>query len=542
LWLNEGFATFMEFLCVDNIFPEFDIWSQFLTDAHGPALALDSLHNSHPIEVPVVHPSEIDEIFDTISYSKGASVIRMLYTYIGDDNFRKGMKDYLTKFEYKNAVTEDLWDCLEAASSKPVRKLMSGWTAQKGYPWLALQYSQDGDKLKLTLTQSKFAANGEVPQEEADMSWMIPVSTITGAAPTEANQICLLDCKTKEVTIDGLGDDWLKLNPGTIGLYRTAYPEGLVERLWSAILDQSMPAMDRVGLQSDFFALCQAGKVSTVDLLKLLQSFKAENVYTVWLSIDGCLGRLSTLFANTDYQAKFQSFGRNLLTDIFKKLTWAPKAGEQHTDAMLRALIINRLVGFSDEAVIEEAKRLFKQHGYANNTSTIPADLRGAVYRTVAMYGDDASFESLFDIYKTAELSEEKSRAARGLGYTKDSSRLAKVIEFALSDEVRNQDKIFFFMPIGVSNPPAAWKLLQDNKDYLRKKYETSHLMTRIVQFSTENFTTVEMAQEIDEFFKENKFPGTERTVQQSIEKVRLNASWLARDGEAIKKFLESSP
>uniref|UniRef100_A0A6G1SDN0 Aminopeptidase n=1 Tax=Aceria tosichella TaxID=561515 RepID=A0A6G1SDN0_9ACAR len=536
LWLNEGFASFMEYLCVDHIFPEWEMWSQFLTDDYSPAMSLDSLHNSHPIEVPVNHPSEIDEIFDAISYSKGAAVIRMLYNYIGDDNFRKGMKDYLTKFEYKNAVTEDLWDCLEAASSKPVRKLMSGWTGQKGFPWLSVDYSQVGDKVKLTITQNKFAANGQVPPEEADMSWMVPVSAITGKAPKNPNHICLLDSRSTEVTIDGFGDSWIKLNPGTIGLYRTAYPEVLAQRLWSAILDQTMPAVDRLGLQNDFFALCQAGKVSTVELLKLLQSFRAETVYTVWSSIDACLGQLSILLANTDYRDQFFAFGRALMTDIFKKLTWVPKEGERHTDAMTRALVINRLVAFGEKDVIEEAKKLYKAH--VDKTSTIPADLRGAVYRAVATYGDDASFQSLFDIYKTAELSEEKSRAARALGFSKETARLDKVIAFALSDEVRNQDKIFFIIPIGVSNPPVAWKLLQDNKDYLRQKYETSHLMTRLVKFVTENFTNEEKAQEIEQFFKENKFPGTERTVQQSIEKVRLNASWLARDGEAIKKFL----
>lgn len=536
LWLNEGFATFMEFLCVDHIFPEFDIWSQFLIQCYSPALSLDSLNNSHPIEVPVKHPSEIDEIFDAISYQKGASVIRMLYTYIGDDNFRIGMKDYLNKFAYKNAATEDLWDSLEAASSKPVRKLMSGWTAQKGFPWLSVGFAQDGDKVKLTLTQNKFAADGQVVPEESSMRWMIPVSAMTGSKSADLSSLCLLDGDSSEVTVEGLGDSWIKLNPGTIGLYRVAYPEELTERLWSAISNGSMPPTDRLGLQNDFYALCQAGKVSAVQLFKLLQSLRTEDVFIVWVSIDGCLGRLSTLLSNTDYVEKFRAFGRSLMSDIFKKLTWVSKEGEKHTDAMTREMVINRLVTFGDESVVEEAKQLFKKH--VDKTSIIPADIRAPVYRAVSLYGDDAAFESLFNIYKTADSVEERSRTGRALGYTKDSARLDRIVEFVLSDEVRNQDKIYFIVAIGASSPQVAWKMLQDNKDYFRKTYETSHLMTYIVKFSTENFTTEEKAQEIEEFFKENKFPGAERTIQQSVEKVRLNASWLARDGEAIKKFL----
>ena len=130
LWLNEGFATFMEYLCIDGIYPEWQIFDEFIGSAFYNALTLDAMDSSHPIEVPVGHPSEIDEIFDAISYCKGASVIRMLYHWIGDTSFRKGMHNYLTKFSYNNALTEDLWEALGAASGLPVADVMSGWTGQ----------------------------------------------------------------------------------------------------------------------------------------------------------------------------------------------------------------------------------------------------------------------------------------------------------------------------------------------------------------------------------------------------------------------------
>lgn len=139
LWLNEGYASFVEFLCVAHLFPEYDIWTQFVTDTYIKALELDALKNSHPIEVPVGHPSEIDEIFDDISYNKGASVIRMLHSYIGDEDFRKGMSLYLNRHSYSNALTEDLWAALEEASSKPVGDVMSTWTKQQGFPVLKVR-------------------------------------------------------------------------------------------------------------------------------------------------------------------------------------------------------------------------------------------------------------------------------------------------------------------------------------------------------------------------------------------------------------------
>lgn len=160
LWLNEGFASWIEYLCVDYCLPELDIWTHFVTSDYCRALELDSLKNSHPIEVPVGPPSEVDEIFDAISYSKGASTIRMLHNYIGDDAFKAGLHDYLEKFKYRNAVTEDLWEALSKASNKPVNELMDLWVKQTGYPYLNVSrrvfFSFSSNQVIVMTFQSRF--------------------------------------------------------------------------------------------------------------------------------------------------------------------------------------------------------------------------------------------------------------------------------------------------------------------------------------------------------------------------------------------------
>lgn len=538
LWLNEGFATFMEFLCVHDIFPEYDIWSQFVTDSYSRAMELDSLHNSHPIEVPVENPSEISEIFDDISYNKGSSVIRMLYNYIGDEHFRKGLHQYLTKFSYKNAKTEDLWDSLEAASNKPIGRLMSGWTSQKGFPWLSVSAVQAGADLKLTLTQNKFSADGQLSAGDSNSSWLIPIQAVAGNEPTKLVDLGLLETRTNEFTLLGVGDNWVRLNPGTIGLYRTAYPPEMTQKLLPAISNKNLPAMDRLGVQNDFNALCQAGKVKTVDLLKLLEAFKSETVFSVWSSIDSSVGRLNVLLANTDYQDRFHAFGRQLYRDIFEKLTWDSRGNEKHTDAMTRALVLGRLVSFNDEKVVTEARRRYK--AFRDNIESIPADLRGPVYRAVSIYGDDAEFASLFEVYQKSELQEEKNRVLRAIGSAKHQHRVKKVIDFTLSDEVKNQDKIFVLVSMGASNPPEAWKFLQEHKDMIRDRYTGLHLMTSLIKYCLENFASEDKALEISEFFEKNKFPGAERTIQQCLETIRLNKNWLERDSSEIKVFLSN--
>uniref|UniRef100_A0A672G4F4 Puromycin-sensitive aminopeptidase n=1 Tax=Salarias fasciatus TaxID=181472 RepID=A0A672G4F4_SALFA len=256
LWLNEGFASWIEYLCVDHCFPEYDIWTQFVSADYTRALDLDALDSSHPIEVNVGHPSEVDEIFDAISYSKGASVIRMLHNYIGDEDFRKGMNAYLLKFQNKNASTEDLWDCLEQASGKPIAAVMSSWTKQMGFPIIVVDQEQvRGDDRVLKISQKKFCASGPHDGEDCP-SWMVPISICTSEDPKCSKLKVLLDRPETSVTLSSVGpDQWVKINPGTVGFYRIQYSSSMLESLLPGVRDLSLQPVDRLGLQNDLFSL-----------------------------------------------------------------------------------------------------------------------------------------------------------------------------------------------------------------------------------------------------------------------------------------------
>lgn len=538
LWLNEGFASFMEYLCLDKIYPEYDIWSQFITDARGGALHLDSLHNSHPIEVPVNHPSEIEEIFDDISYLKGASVIRMLYNYIGDECFRKGMKDYLEKFAYKNAKTEDLWDCLEQASNKPVTKIMSSWTSKKGYPWLSIEHVHEGNSIVLSITQNTFSADGKLDKEEAESTWLVPMDVILGSDLKKVLKLDLLDCRTKKYTIEGVGDNWIKLNSNSIGLYRVLYPEALFEKLAAPIQNQLVPAMDRLGVQDDIFALAQAGKTNIIDYLQLLRAFKKEDSYVIWSSIASSLGEVSTILYYTDFHGQFKAYGREIFGDIFQRLGWKPKPDEKHLDTVARSLVVERMVAYDDQQVIEEAKQLFKQ--YQGDSEQLLPDLRGAVYRAIVVQGDDDSFEKLFKIYQETDLAEEKNRVLRAMSFARDETRLNRAIDLCMSDQVRNQDKPLFLTCLGASNPPRCWALFKEHHVLFKEYYGQGHLMARVVKAATGGFATTDYIEEITKFFEAHKFPGTERALTQSLERCKLNSKLLERDRDALKAFFSA--
>ncbi|XP_063975639.1 puromycin-sensitive aminopeptidase isoform X2 [Diachasmimorpha longicaudata] len=538
LWLNEGYASFVEFLCVAHLFPEFDIWTQFVTDTYIKALELDGLKNSHPIEVPVGHPSEIDEIFDDISYNKGASVIRMLHAYIGDDDFRKGMNIYLKRHSYNNAETEDLWAALEEASNKPIRAVMSTWTKQMGFPVLKVDERQDGNDRILSLTQERFLANGSVDKDSS--LWMIPVSVSTSKSPSEVAFSTVMSDRTKEVVIKDVPEgSWIKINPGTIGFYRTRYTPEALSSLMPVVKDRSLPPLDRLGLLDDLFAMVQAGHASTVEVLRFMEAFQLEDNYTVWSSIVSSFGKIGILLSNLESEDSFKAFGRSLCKDIASRLGWDPKPNESHLDTLLRSLILNRMASFRDADTISEAKKRF--HLHVTGQSLLSADLRSAVYRAALSDGDLETYEAMLKLYRQSDLHEEKDRILRAMGAIRNEELLTKVLEFSMSDEVRAQDTIFAIISVSMNSKGRimSWEFFKRNWAILMDRYSGGFLLARLIKHITENFSSEEKAVEIENFFKEHPTPGGARTVQQSIENIRLNADWLNRDRVAIEKFLK---
>ena len=538
LWLNEGFASFMENTCTHALFPQYDIWTQFVANTLIHALELDALKNSHPIEVDVGHPSEVDEIFDDISYNKGASVIRMLHNYIGNEAFRKGMASYLTKFSYKNALTADLWASLEEASGKPVGKVMSTWTGQMGFPVIKVKRSS-GENV-LTLTQEKFDADGGSSEESKMYHWNVPIKIKTSKGNV---QEFLLEDKSMTVTVNDLDEStWYKINPEFVGYYRVAYDDAdpnNMEMLKAAIQSQELSEVDRLGLLDDLFALVQAGKASAVDALRLMDAFKdKEESYVCWSAILNCLVKLRIILADTKfYETHFQPFIVDLLSNIANKIGWVKEENEHHTKALLRGQILGCMGCNGHEPTIAEARRRFNDH--VSGTTLIPADLRVAVYRTVACNGDASTHTQLLKLFRDDELHEEKDRISRAMGACKDKEVLTKVLSFAISDEVRNQDTPFVIASVGNNSKgrDLAWDFVKSNHKLFHDRYKSGMLMTRLCQRTTQNFNTLDKAKEVEEFFNTHPNPA-ERTIRQSIESIRLNASWLERDCSQIEKYL----
>lgn len=533
LWLNEGFATWVSYLATDKLFPEWKIWTQFL-DESTEGLRLDGLEESHPIEVEINHASEIDEIFDAISYRKGASVIRMLQSYLGAECFQRSLASYIKRYACSNAKTEDLWAALEEGSGEPVNRLMSSWTKQKGYPVVSVKVKDQ----KLELEQSQFLSSGCL----GDGQWIVPITFCCGSYDVHKN--FLLQSKSATVDIEELlgcsVDDhgknaacsWIKLNMDQSGFYRVKYDEYLAARLRYAIENKYLSPTDRFGILDDSFALCMAGQQSLTSLLTLMGAYREELDYTVLsnlITISYKVVRIA-VDAQPEIVDDIKQFFIGLFQYAAEKLGWEPKPGESHLDCMLRGEILTALANFGHDETLSEANRRFQAFLEDRKTPLLSPDIRKASYVAVMKRVNQSNkwgYESLLRVYRETDLSQEKTRILSSLSSCCDPSLVLEVLNFVLSPEVRSQDAVFG-LAVSVEGRETAWTWLKDNWEYISKTWGSGFLITRFVSAIVSPFASSEKAKEVEDFFSSRAKPSIARTLKQSIERVHINARWVS--------------
>lgn len=533
LWLNEGFASYIEYLAVDHMFPDWEMWTEFVSGDLGNALSLDSLKHTHPIEVPVHHPDEISEIFDAVSYSKGASVIRMLAEYLGEKDFRDGLRYYLKKYSYQNTETTHLWEALEKVSKKPVTKMMSAWTGKPGHPVLSVSRKS----ANLEISQARFFRSPVSKEETKENAlWQVPVS-IVGEAQAGKEKF-MLGKKTARIKTEFV-DGWVKLNAGETSVSRVNYSPELWELLKAPVSKKELSPVDRLGLARDSFDLAMSGDLDTSTVLDFASAYINETNFAVWDEIATGLATIGNLVENESFAPQYEKYCRGIFAPMVKKVGWKKKVGDSHSDILLRSLILANAGKYGDEIVIAKSRSLFNSIKKGKNE--VPADLRGVVYSTIARHGGEIEYEKLLEIYRRTDLHEERNRIGRALGRFTQKKLLEKTLAFSLSKEVRAQDTMLFVGSV-LSNPKGrdlAWNFIKKEWPVFLERYGGGKSLSSLVS-SLGFFVHERDVADIERFFKKNPAPGAARTVDQVLERIRTKAVWLSRDKKKIAKWIKS--
>lgn len=531
LWLNESFASFMSYVVLDELFPEWNIWTRFVMHDHASALELDSLDNTHPIEVEVNHPDQISEIFDAISYDKGASVLRMLQHYIGNDKFRDGLRYYLKKHSYKNTESVHLWDAFEKVSKKPINAFMKQWITKPGYPIISVLETKTGI---LRVSQERF----NLKQKKNDRTiWPIPLQFELKKDELSAQEVLNTKFKEFKVSADNI---YIKSNPQETGFFRTLYSPSLLAKLCKPIAEKQLAVTDRFGIIRDIFAMVKSDRLPTSVYLEFLSAYKNEDSYIVWTEILGGMREIYNLTSDDAVlQKNIAKHYLHVLKNIVETVGWEVEHKESQARTLLRGSVLHAFGMYGDKKTIAHAEKLFAYRG----RKPISPDLRSAVYALNSINADVKKATLLQQLFTKETLQEEQRRIGRALMSFKHPKLFIENLDFALSKHVRSQDAALLIANAFQNsvNKSLAWKWLQKNWPTIKDRYGNDHILTRIIE-AFNCFVNPAMITEIEQFFKENPLPVANRALKQSAEHIRLNAAWFKRDKKDIAHCINQGP
>ncbi|KAG5422099.1 hypothetical protein I9W82_001192 [Candida metapsilosis] len=539
LWLNEGFATWVGFLAVDYLYPEWDIFSEFVSESLEQALELDGLRNSHPIEVPVVDALDIDQVFDAISYLKGASTILMISKYLGTELFLEGVSLYLSKNKYGNATSHDLWASVGEVSGKPIDKLMNTWIKRVGFPLVNVEAEK---QQQLILSQSRFLNGGDVAPSEDESVWWVPLNAKSDA------KITLDSFDKKKVVVDNvdLKDGKFIINSDTAGFYRVKYSDEILNQNVIAHFN-SLTSKDKMGIVADSAVLACAGNNSTTNFLQLVEQIVPQlgDDYVVWLELGKKLSQFSIVFATEETSSKINEFLKSVYSEKAISIIKELKSGgeSQKSDFIqtkFRSEILNKAGKLQIPQVYEYALSLF------NSNEPIQPWLRPFVYSTIASSPNFTldQFNQILKLVTHPDSLDSREVALAALGSVTNKSISSELIPLlAKPDVVPTMDAHFLGQRLS-SNSATRDEFLKfflNNYDASIYKIMSTNMVVldRFVKMTLKNFQSLEKLNEIDDFFKTRDVHGFERALKQSLDHIRINANWYARDIEEVKKFLE---
>lgn len=524
LWLNESFANLMEYVAVDALEPHWKIWLDYASYEILQAMKRDSLDGVQAIRTEVHHPDEIGALFDpSIVYAKGGRLLRMLLTYIGEDAFQHGLKQYFKKFAYQNTEADDLWQCFTDASGQDIGLFMNTWIGQSGYP--VVHVTQKADQV--TLTQEQFFIG---PHRPTDKLWPIPLNSTCSEMPKMLS--------AGRATATRHHTTPLRFNTGATAHFITDYTPELLNRIIESLKDLS--DIDRMELMNEQVLLAQAGINPTTELITMLDHYRNESIEAVWSIMASAINELKK-FVETDEAAekKLRTFAGELAAKQFERLGWKPKKNELETDTKLRSLIVGLMLYSERSDIVEAAQKLYQ----TTSLEELDNELRSSILACAVRYAPDQKIiDDLLSQHKMTQNSELRDDLTAALTSTKDVKVIERLIGL-LKDTaiVRAQDfpRWFIWLLRNRYGRETMWQWCRTNWPWIVQTYRGDMMFDSVPRFVASCLLTARQLEEYKEFFEPLKVePALKRNIEIGIGELTGRVELVERDGPAVRKAL----
>ena len=538
LWLNEGFASWMQEKAAEHFYPQWKSW----LNGYGQkqyAMSLDARRTSHPIQQKVDDESEALTAFDGITYNKGQAFIRMLENYLGENAFREGLRRYMAAHPYGNATTADLWQALGDATGKPVASIAASFTEQDGVPLVIADTHCAGKKQRLGLSQERFsivpprtasAATGETGLPPR--SWQLPVRLgVVGGRDAETVLLKGAD----EIAAGRCGEP-IKVNLGDIGYYRVEY--GPNERAALVKSLDMMAAEDRVDFLADSWALVEAGRTDVSSYLALIGKIAPNDQRAVWDQVIGVLAHLNRLARDRSERPDLQAFARGSLRPVFDRLGWDGASAPDDEAAPLRDKLIRALGDFGDDDIIAEAKRRFDR--FRQDPNSLPAALRDPVMHVAGISADKPTYEALLALARKATATNERLRYYFALASARDPVLARETLGLTLKDELPSTiiSGIISTVASAGEQPELAWDFVQKHYDALSAKLGPSFRDSFIQNLMT-NFNDGAHIAELLQFAPAQATSGGKVMTARAVETIAIAADLKTRALPAVEAWIK---
>ncbi|KAG8598305.1 hypothetical protein GDO81_002556 [Engystomops pustulosus] len=535
LWLNEGFATYMEYFALRSRFPDLNSDDNFLK-ARCDALEKDSLQTTHAISTDVQSPEQIAEIFDDLSYIKGAAVLQMLNAYLTEAVFHECIVKYLQDHKYGTTKSDGLWDSMNLVtkSNPDVKNMMKTWTQQAGYPLVTVVKKGK----EVIVSQERFLRTVNSSSGNSSTLWHVPLSYTFGPCegPTCSSSFLLLQKQDKIVLPSE--PSWLKFNVNMTGYYIVDYgPDG-----WDALINQLhnnhtvFSASDRANLIHDIFVLSSVGKVPLSKTFELLAYLEKEMDIAPIRQALHQVHNIQSLLAKQDFtflarRAEERIF--DLLSPQINKQEWTDDGTLSEQE--LRSLLLDLACTHNDAGCTHNAMDLFDKWQY--NGTSLPTAVKKIVYK-VGAHADDR-WEYLYSMYSKSLSEAEKIKMLEGLASTDNGKKVQWLMSASLREGyIRAQDFpiVIYYISKQVPGFLLAWNFVKQNWDDITQKFPPgSFPIQAIVSRTTAHFGTEVYLNEVINFFNSTKGKSRDMwCVKEAIETIKLNVEWIEKNRDNL--------
>jgi puromycin-sensitive aminopeptidase len=522
IWLNEAFATLMELLAVDAYRPDWERWSQFLR-SRAIAFEVDALASTRSIEYPVRSPDDASGMFDILTYTKGAAVLRMLEQYLGAERFRDGIRRYLDEHRFGNTETHDLWDAIEKATGEPVRRIMDGWIWQGGYPLVSARLRNG----KVELGQRRYLISGE----DDDTVWDVPLLVRT----PEGTEPVLIEPGGASIEVPGDGP--VVVNAGVHAFVRVEYDDELLGRLTADL--RSLSTDERTQLVDDTWAAVVAGRRSAVDYCRFAASFADETELPVWQSLLQGLAWCER-FLTDGPREHFRSWIRGLLWPAIERIGWEPREGERDLDKPLRGALLAALgVLGADPQAFGLAMEIERE---SRGDGQVDPSLAAASVAIVAAGGTAEDYERYVEAIGSARTPQEELRYLYALPDFRDAELIQRTVERTLTGEVRSQNApgVLARAVASRDHGDRAWAFIKEHWDEIVSRLAPTTLV--YVADGVRYLTGPGEVEDAAAFFAAHPIPQSSLQLQQTLERQRVNEAFRTRATPELMGAFSAGP